>query len=29
MLLDVNVPGTTDKVRVYPCEIIPPARLNA
>ncbi len=24
MILDVAHPGTTDKVRVYPCEIVPP-----
>jgi len=24
MILDVNNPGTVDKVRVYPCEIVPP-----
>lgn len=24
MILDVAAPGTTDKVRVYPCEIVPP-----
>jgi len=23
-ILDVNAPGTTDKVRIYPCEIVPP-----
>ena len=24
MILDVSAPGTTDKVRIYPCEIVPP-----
>ena len=24
MILDVSHPGTTDKVRIYPCEIVPP-----